>query len=355
MRIGIVTQPLKANYGGILQNFALQQILKDMGHEPITIDYVLKISWMRYCISTLKTIIYRMIGGRRQFIEFPQFYVRHKCIDDFIQERISITRRVSKYRKRLIYEYKLDAMIVGSDQVWRPLYSPFIDDMFLEFTKGTHIRRLAYAASFGVDNIEYSEKQLKKCSKLLKEFKGVSVREASGVDLCRNYFSANALHVLDPTLLNEKSVYMGVCQNIPINSNAFLASYVLDISEEKKLYIENIARQLKLELKCFTADEGFSLTIEEWLSMFRDASFIVTDSFHGTIFSIIFNKPFVSLTNDSRGNSRFESLLSMLSLEDRLNLSSENIEDKSIDWVKVHEKICILRNKAFGFLQEKLD
>ena len=355
MRIGIVTQPLKANYGGILQNFALQQVLKNMGHEPITIDYVLEISRVRYCVSTLKTIILKIMGRKREFINFPRFYIRHKCVDVFIQKHVSVTRRVSKYHKKLIDEYHLDAIIVGSDQVWRPLYSPFIHNMFLDFTSGMAIRRLAYAASFGVDNMEYSDKQLKRCSKLLKEFDGLSVREASGVSLCRDYFGVDALHVLDPTLLNDKEIYEKLCQNVPKNSSKFLASYVLDISEEKKIYIESIAKQLELEINYFTADEGFSLTIEEWLAMFRDASFIITDSFHGTIFSIIFNKPFFSLTNEVRGNSRFESLLSMLGLERRLNASFESVGDNDIDWVKVRESICELKSKAFNFLRENLD
>lgn len=92
MRIGIVTQPLKANYGGILQNFALQQVLKNMGHEPITIDYVLEISRVRYCVSTLKTIILKIMGRKREFINFPRFYIRHKCVDVFIQKHVSVTR-----------------------------------------------------------------------------------------------------------------------------------------------------------------------------------------------------------------------------------------------------------------------
>lgn len=355
MRIGIVTQPLKANYGGILQNFALQQVLKGMGHEAITIDYVLQISWMRYCVSTLKTIIFRIMGRKREFVDFPQSYIRYKCVDTFIQKYISVTRRVSKYHKRLIDEYNLDAIIVGSDQVWRPLYSPFIHNMFLEFVGKKAIRRVAYAASFGVDNMEYSDKQLKRCANLLKEFDGVSVRETSGVDLCRIYFGIDALHVLDPTLLNDKEVYEELCQNVPVNSSKFLASYVLDISEEKKIYIEGVAKQFQLGVNYFTADEGFSLTIEEWLAMFRDASFIITDSFHGTIFSIIFNKPFISLTNETRGNSRFESLLFMLGLEKRLNLSFESVVDNDIDWVKIREKIYVLRSQAFAFLHENLD
>lgn len=355
MKIGIVTQPLKANYGGILQNFALQQVLKNMGHEPITIDYILDISWIRYCVAALKTVVFRIMGRKRKFVSSPRSYIRHQCVDAFIRKYLSVTRRVSNYHKKLINEYNLDAVIVGSDQVWRPLYSPFIHDMFLEFTSGMDLRRVAYAASFGVDNMEYSDKQLKRCFKLLEEFDGISVREASGVVLCKNYFGIEALHVLDPTLLNDKEVYEKLCQNVPVNSSKFLASYVLDISEEKKIYIEDVAKRLGLEVNYFTADEGFSLTIEEWLAMFRDASFVITDSFHGTIFSIIFKKSFFSLTNVDRGNSRFESLLSMLGLEGRLNASYKNMIDDDIDWVQVYEKIYNLRDVAFDFLSQKLN
>ena len=324
-------------YGAVMQTFATCRMLEQAGHTVRVINLInpsQKGNW--------KSIHYWMDCVR----EFQFWLFKKKYFSKLTNKAYSI---------KDINLPKSDVTVVGSDQVWRPLYSPFIHNMFLEFVGKKAIRRVAYAASFGVDNMEYSDKQLKRCANLLKEFDGVSVRETSGVDLCRIYFGIDALHVLDPTLLNDKEVYEELCQNVPVNSSKFLASYVLDISEEKKIYIEGVAKQFQLGVNYFTADEGFSLTIEEWLAMFRDASFIITDSFHGTIFSIIFNKPFISLTNETRGNSRFESLLFMLGLEKRLNLSFESVVDNDIDWVKIREKIYVLRSQAFAFLHENLD
>ncbi|WP_373249359.1 polysaccharide pyruvyl transferase family protein [Bacteroides thetaiotaomicron] len=310
MKIGIVTQPLLNNYGGTLQNYALQTTLKYMGHHPITIDFIPKPSLFMYVLSCLKTIFFFFIPRKRHmFQSIPKRKNRNKEFEVFTSKYITTTRVVDHYLSSLISDYQLDAVIVGSDQVWRPLYNPFLKDSFLMFTQKHNVKRIAYAASFGVDKWEFSLKETIACKECLKMFDGISVREHSGIKLCKEYLDVDAIEVLDPTLLLSKNEYLNLTSNIPVCKEKYLAAYILDRTEEKFIEIQQIAKTIGLTVKEFSASKDATLSVPEWLAMFRDASYVVTDSFHGTVFSIIFEKEFKCIYNKERGTSRFESLL----------------------------------------------
>ncbi len=354
MKIGIVTQPLIANYGGFLQAWALQEILRKMGHSPVTIDYIpQRCSWYIYVLSWCKTIIYYFMGKPRSFIGPLK---RGRFFEEFVKKNISITDRQSCYNNKIIKKYGFEVIVTGSDQVWRPMYNVHIQDMYLRFVKEANVKKLAYAASFGVDNWEYTPEQTKSCAQLANKFVAISVREKSAVDLCGNYLGVDAIEVLDPTLLHSAGDYEKLCIDIPKATEPFLASYVLDYTPEKQVVIDNIAKRYGLNVRFFSAHEDASLSVEEWLAYFRDAEYVVTDSFHGCVFSIIFNKPFIAMTNKGRGETRFLSLLSMLGLGNRL-LTSVSAIDKirqPINWVYVSKKINNLKESSIYFLKQNL-
>lgn len=309
MRIGILTQPLVGNYGGVLQNWALQRTLKELGHEPVTIDVLPLPGVGRFILSTVKSLILWFIPSRRRkFMCWS--YKRHPLFKDFINKRIAKTGIQGCYSMKTVNEYDLEALVVGSDQIWRPMYSArVLPDMFLRFACKFNGKKIAYAASFGVDKWEFTQKQHSICAPLAQRFDAVSVREKSGVALCKKYLGVDAVLVLDPTLLVKKEAYAELCVNVPESSEHFLAAYVLDVSEEIDRVIAEEAERHSLSVCRYSADKGAELTVEEWIAIFRDASFIVTDSFHGTVFSIIFEKPFRCVMNDARGSDRFTDLL----------------------------------------------
>lgn len=308
MRIGIITQPLYANYGGVLQNWALQQVLIKLGHEPITIDYLPTRSIKSFILSTIKSLILWFIPlRRRKFLQ--RKYKRKYLFEGFIARHIKKTEVCYQYSMNYIEQYKLEALIVGSDQVWRPMYNDCLYDMFLQFAENFKGKKIAYAASFGVDNWEFSDEQTKICSSLIKQFDVISVREYSGKSLCKNYLGVDAVNVLDPTLLVSKDEYIKLCVDIPVVKERFLAAYVLDSSDEVDKIIAEEASRRGLIVRRYSADAKAELTVEEWIAIFRDASFVVTDSFHGTVFSILFENPFRCVANRDRGNARFEDLL----------------------------------------------
>lgn len=221
MKIAIITLPLHINYGGILQCYALQTVLQRMGHEVHILNKprygrLYLVEFIKSYLSSLyKLFVNKKNGGDIVSIydNLYEYEYISKDIKSFIRKNIN-TYTKRNWNQKVIS--KFDVFIVGSDQVWRPLYTPLIERMFLSFTEGYHVKRLSYAASFGIDNIsEFSDDKLKKCSLLLKQFDAVSVREKSGIELCKKYFGIDARQVVDPTLLLVAEDYYNLFSKLP--------------------------------------------------------------------------------------------------------------------------------------------
>ena len=377
MKIGILTQPLHTNYGGLLQAFALQKYLRDMGHEVLTVDYTRKPrAWLapyrlaRRCVA--KFVL------RRNVALFPKLIPQGagKFTRRFIEENIRTTKKIfAPARERDFAEYEFEAFVVGSDQTWRPAYSPHMPTFFLDFLgTDTGTRRVAYASSFGKDEWEFTPEMTKICEPLAKRFHAISVREDSGVELCKEYLGVSAEHVIDPTMLLSKEDYCEIVTRDEARgflekrvSEKHLFAYVLDEVPEKKSLTLDIAKQIGLSVEEIMPKREALLSgnanyppVSAWLRGFRDAEFVVTDSFHGCVFSIIFNKPFIAIGNAGRGMSRFHSLLKMFGLENRLLLLDGNsdarerasdILTEKIAW----EEINAIRSREQGYSREVLE
>lgn len=360
MRVGIVTQPLRNNYGGLLQNWALQHVLKRMGYEPITLNYenCIKLPPLyRQVLSHVKTIaLWLNPNWRRPFTKFERFN-RSAVSQKFIDKYINVTPPVKAYTNKLVNEYRFDCIITGSDQVWRPRYNKgYVDKMFLSFVKGG-LLKIAYAASFGVSDWEYSLEEEELCRKCVKKISAVSVRENSGIALCKKYFDVDAVHVLDPTLLLNRRDYEELTKGVPKETDAYMLAYILDQTNENRVQIERLGRSMDLPVKIVGADGEMETPVEKWVAMFRDAAFVVTNSFHGTVFSIIHRRPFVSLCHEGRGGERFTDLLGQVGLTDRLLTEiPEKIDEMcSIDWEKVEQMLESRRQFSVGWLKDSLN
>ncbi len=368
MRICILTHALKTNYGGLLQAFALQKVLRDMGHDVVTASESAKrlMGISKRVIYFCYHVIKRYIFGNKAYNPFKYLFVRFNReykiksmisvnTDRFINNHIAnIDYFEGKTAPTQAMLNQFDALVVGSDQVWRAAYI-YTPAYFLDFTKDVNIKRIAYAASFGIDNLnEYSEEYIAKCSEGVKLFDAISVREESGVELCRKNFGVEAVHLLDPTMLLNKEDYLDVIEEEDqAERDDVLMCYVLDKSDEKRKIISLVADKLNLTpLEVMPQETLGSKTndisrcvypsVSKWLAGFRDAKFVVTDSFHGTVFSIIFNKPFVVVRNSARGSSRFTSLLKLAGLEDRIICSVSDISDdmlESINYTTVNQRV----------------
>lgn len=381
MKIGILTQPLKTNYGGLLQNYALQQVLIRAGHTPITIDqgdkifpkwYVLlsQIKWA--ILHIIKPVRYpKPIDNKENPSEEELAYISHNC-QYFTDKYISHTPkcRMPKDFRKYSKKYDIDAFVVGSDQCWRPLYNGFLPEMFLNFVKDKQLKRIAYAASFGKDEWELEPKMIQDCATLAQKFNLVTVREDTGVELCRKYLGVEAVQALDPTMLLTKEDYIHLIEaENEQQSIGTLFTYILDPTPTKDDLINIIANNNSMTqftvLPKYLEDTRTMNDIRNhpedcvypqvttWIRAFMDAQMVIVDSFHGMVFSIIFNKPFWVIGNTKRGLSRFTSLLKLFSLENRL-LDVDKLGNVDwncpIDWNKVNSILDAERIKSTELL-----
>lgn len=372
MKLGIITQPVYINYGGILQAYALQTILERFGHEVSLVQekcigYQVPHglgSYVRYS----KRFLYKLLG-----LSSSPVYVE-KMLNN---QRLIISQYTRQFASKYLHLSEIntyedlesdsyEGYVVGSDQVWRPAYNN-LNNTYLGFAERWNVKRIAYAASFGTDEKEYTAEQIDRYTPLIRRFNAVSVRENSGVTLCKEYFGIQAQHVLDPTLLLGREDYIRLVEDKGIGlSEGNLFVYLLDENEEKKVFVNRVAKEKNLTPFSVKAKSDYNYAplsdriqppIEQWLRGFIDADYVVTDSFHGCVFSILFNKPFLAIGNSDRGLARFDSLLRMFNLEDRLVLDirkQESILDTSIDWEKVNHILVCQRELAYSFITNSI-
>ncbi len=369
MKTAIVTLPLHTNYGGILQAFALKTALEGLGHEVSVLDLKDKMPSPKGLKAPF-VYLKRALKGQEIFREKRykrELPVLSANLSGFIQGRID-PRMVGTYSE--VKEGEYDAFIVGSDQVWRPRFFHPVEDAFLAFTKDWNVRRVAYAASFGTDELEYEYMQLEACSKLLEKFDGVSVREDSAVKQCAEWLDyEDAVHVLDPVMLMDPAVYMDIAFSEDGHpAKGRIVTYILDAAPEKKHVADFISRVSGMEVhdvsvRPYVNDrpvgERAVPSIEQWIAAFVDADFVVTDSFHGCVLAILMHKRFVAVGNNMRGMARMNSLLSMFGLDMRMVQGIDPEDDGEFflsepDWTEVDKILYDKRKESFGFLQKAM-
>jgi hypothetical protein len=360
-KIGVLTLPLKGNYGGVLQAFALTTFLKKNGYDAILIDrqWNIQQSGISYLI---KKVIYHHLLIRK---------VKSFCAKWINPKTKKI---VSQEQMNELNDFGFDAVVVGSDQVWRVEHTVGVgNNYFLDFIKNKRTKKISYAASFGKDSVDGDADKLSKIASLLKEFTAISVREESGVKICDEVFNAEAKQVLDPVLLLNSDDYLPIINKSSSKLSKTLTTYVLDASDKNNKIIQDVSDSLELNAVSinYKKDPGLLLkrksldfynymypSVSNWLRGFRDAEFIVTDSFHGTIFSILFKKQFLVIGNEKRGLARFNSILGKLGLMDRLitnkNKYNREVLSKPIDFKLIHEKLEKEKTFSKSFLLEAL-
>lgn len=379
MRIGILTLPLEMNYGGILQAYALQQVLQRKGHDVTTID--------RHNRRQYPSFSIHLLGYLKRLKEY---YFEHKDVSvkwnpfmddstyrllsantrDFVSRNMKLTREIwSDQLKEIEKDYKFDAYVVGSDQVWLAGYYP---SSFLDFVTRDEVIKIFYAASCAEDYSFVSQvKDNKECRKLASQFKGISVREDSLLTLCNEVLGRQGEHVLDPTLLLDRDDYLSIIKST-IPNQPCIFSYILDKSGAKQMILQSIENIFKVPVvtvnsdkqwvkgSMFSIEECIKPSVDDWLHNLSCAEFVVTDSFHGTCFAILFHKQFIVVGNAKRGIDRFRSLLKMFNLEDRMVIEPiqmaemQKIVSRRIDYEDVDGRLGVLRAKSNAFIDNCL-
>lgn len=379
MKVAILTQPLGHNYGGLLQAYALQCTVKSLGCSVETIDRRKPLKPFSF-IYLLRLLLRLWRGKIKSFPTQARQTALLASLLEFRNRNLQMSPLIetSDALRAHIDTHGIDAVVVGSDQVWRPRYSPELHDFYLEFLDQIDrpVRRLSYAASFGVEEWEYSDAQTEYYRPLVQKFDAVSVREHSAIKICAEKFGVAADWHVDPTLLLEPEDYDRLIGAERIKSaRPMLVSYILDADPIKIELARSIAKARGLDMhainphvvqtQILTSEiKKFRLPeIDTWLCAFRTAEFVVTDSFHGTVFAILFNKPFLAVSNAQRGRARFDSLLAQFDLSERLVLpdrsSLHDLVETALrlpdpDWIRVNERRVVLASAGRDFLKAAL-
>lgn len=389
MNIGIITfWESTDNYGQVLQAYALQQVLKGMGHEPFQIRYSLKASQSaENKPSVLKKIL-------KVLLIYPliKSIKRHKAFREDAECRTMIekkneVRRFSDFRLTYIEQDSViynsiedirknppvaDCYITGSDQVWTMLLSNEGNAAyFLDFGE-KNIKRISYAASFG--RSVYPKELQPRLKDLLSRFDAISVRELEGVEICKTV-GIRAEHVLDPTLLLSKEDYLKKLhiENKPKEKSLFV--YSINVRTPEDLYwteLRKYADDNGLDITVTTSsgnipgreiydDVSYSYaTIEDWLDKINRAQLVATTSFHGVVFCLLMHTNFVYVplkNNRAKGNGRVESLLKTINLLEKICYKSEDIKlcaKNIVDWAFVDSRMKQNRINSMLFLQNNL-
>ena len=354
IRVGILTLPFNCNYGGVLQTYALQTYLKNQGYETYHIyrDFPEK----NKITQTTKDVA-KLILGKTQAYHSKGKHLFY-FFDKYVTPKTHRIRTLSDLKK--LNKYKLSTIIVGSDQVWRKpcIYGDLQSNYFLDFATEEQ-NKISYAASFGIDNWQFDEVETTNIENLIKRFNGISVREKSGVELCKTILGVEAKHLIDPVMLLKTNDYEALIQTEneqTINGDCLV--YLLDESPEKNTIASTSANFLGYSIYNIDPEGDSMPSVTNWLKSFSDAKFVVTDSFHGCMFSILFNKPFLVIGNKKRGLARFTSILTDFNLLNRMILDShddyKSILNQEIEWKKIKKRIQEKRLEAQNYLQESI-
>jgi len=356
-KCGILSFLRTTNYGAVLQCYALQYKLKTLGVDAEVIDYRSKVLTSRY---EKKNFLYYINPKYLLKIFLRNSYIRdNRCsfnlfIENFISVSSNFYDELTIKKTDLIYDF----FIVGSDQVWNPLCMGWDKNFLLTFSSPS--KRNSYAASFGIENVD--SRLLNWFVPELKNFCNVSVRENTGTVLYNKITGKRCAKVLDPTLLLHQEWYDIATKVDCLQNTPYVLVYVL---KESKNLFEQAKRYGRLHnakvvyindrlLKTKGVDNLFYVSPQEWLYLFQNASCVFTNSFHGTIFSVNFNKEFwvELLPPPSKVNSRIVDFLKELSLNGRIINEGTDFSNRIENYDYINEVLLNLKKQSLNFLKQ---
>ncbi|ASK56497.1 hypothetical protein CEQ48_17755 [Vibrio tarriae] len=362
MNVGIITIHNVSNYGAVFQAYALKEIVKkkydvniidfDNRHVSKSLDYVRFGTTIHSFLGTAKDIC-RILPRLRVIPKFKKFIRDEMDIVPYNSDQIG----------------KFDILISGSDQIWNPACvsqdKQFIPEYFLSFATANQ-KKIAYASSCG--SYEYSSSEETILREYLSDYDALSTRESKASKYLSLLTKLDVEHVLDPTLLLTKNEWLDRLGDNNFREDDYILLYVIKKTPLLKKVIHKLKEDLKV--KVILCEQGlyFDTIVDEhirdagprdFISLFNNAKFVVTDSFHGTTFSLIFNKPFFSVSPGANIN-RISSLLEVVGLDSRIIhdesfLKSIDLSNYTLDFTDVNKRLEIERKKSKDYLFSSLE
>ena len=368
MKIATLTFHASHNYGSVLQAYALAKQLELMGNEVQILN--LRTQIQRNCYQKIPTF-HRWIDRIFFLINKKKIFKRYDEYERFINNVLPITAREFTSEAELTDICNdFDAFVCGSDQIWNPVCRDFDPAYYLQFLdKENHAKRIAYAPSFGKH--EFDEATTKQINAWAKDFNSISVRELKGKAVLNEIDPANISVVCDPVVLLDKKYWEELAAE-PNIKEPYMLVYFLENNHGRKDFTDTLSQQLGLKVVVLTEYlrdmakpyiKKYDASPEEFVGLFQHASFVYTNSFHGTAFSTIFRKPFITViapdqVNAANNNdSRKIDYLTKIGLESRLVQNDLPGKDElmKVDYEAANKKMEEFREFSYQYLKRALE
>lgn len=361
MRTFTVTFHRSNNYGAVLQAYALQRIIKKLGHDNTIFDYVFyKGFYNKIKFTSVKSFFRSVLGNILKFLRRKELKQLDKEFRRFHDERMLLSEDVYTLETIRRNPPEADCYITGSDQVWnlnsRKVEIPI---RFLDFGDASK-KRISYAAS--IEKMNYTDLQKQEVREYLNDFSGISLREEDAKTYISDITKRKCERTLDPVFLLEVDEWKTIARMPRVEEPYILCYQVQSNAKLKKVanYLKkttgySIVAICNTEIKYFNADYTFfDVSPEEFLGFYLNAEIVVSASFHGTAFGILFEKPTYGVARKT-GSSRIKEILSLFEMEEYYISNVDNIPEIKCDFKKQRELLIIERNKSINFLKEQLD
>lgn len=365
MKIGILTFHCAHNYGAVLQCYATQEFLRSKGHEVEIINYRPEYLLKPYRIFVLNIknlfklpIVPLLKTITIEILIFGNRFRRHRGFERFINKYLNIGHVVTKEN----IPSDFDAYIIGSDQIWNPRITHGFDHIYFAnfpFEKNNK-RYISYAASMEAKGLDENQKDFYKNN--LINFDAISVREKELLNLLQPLSSKKISHVLDPVLMVSPHIWDNISSD-KSDTEKYVVVYQIRGNPDYTLRIANqIANQIDAKVKVLVAwlqhnpvkGTNQIASPTQFVNTIRNAACIVTTSFHGTVFSVVFNRPFYTIKLNDGADSRSMSLLESLGLEKRLIEVDDSPIFTEIDYSIANQKLDKLRQESQDYLLNNL-
>jgi hypothetical protein len=365
VNIGIVTHHLVQNYGAALQTYALKHVLNELGHESHVVDFrhPIHVNAQRIFRPSTKGHARTVVKYATILLRYTRLRKRRARFTQFMQDRFDLTKVYHSYSQLSDDPPPCDAFICGSDQIWSP-YSTLDPAYYLGFVEDDRATRIAYAPSFGTDAVPEELEEMFK--ERIGSIPHLSVREEQGREIIKGLIGKDVDVVLDPTLLLDGDHWSTLAGSEFDCSKPYILVYDL----QNRTLLRDVVRQLQrrigpLPIKTIAASPNvgfrdssqdiYDAGPEDYLQLFRNAQFVVTDSFHGTAFSILFRKPFFTVPH-TKTNSRLSSLLTRLQLQERIVSDPSAVANApmEVDFARASGLLDQERDKSLAFLKASL-
>lgn len=367
MKIGLVTCHNIKNYGSVYQTLATQSILEDLGHEVQVIDYRRKGTdhkeFRQLTLSESHMAKKAIIGKFVPLILYPSFIKMENVFESFLNNYIKRTKNIYHSSEELKNNLPdMDLFITGSDQVWNSSINLRIEKTyFLDFVPDSK-PRISISSSFGKKEISAEEEKVIK--PLLMKYSHISTREKTGVQILNKMGIQGGYASMDPTLIVNRNLWDRIKKPIK-TPKKYILVYQLHRNKEFDEYIKRLSKYYNMPCIRITLYYHYALkgekvivtpTPNQLLTLVENANYVISDSFHMTVFSIIFHKKFAAIFSKNSFNGRIENLLDMTNLKNRIvneNTPYDKL-DENINYAIVDEIITKKQNEALEWIKQSI-